>query len=204
MADKRELALAVASGKSNKQISQETGVSPSYISQLGGEDSFNAMVEEAKKVLAITKDADEIDIGQLKYQLQEQLDDTWDTIEELAVMGLKDKLALAPAMRTQELLSIAAVANKAIRKTQGSVRPLNEDEGQKIIQVNISNVLMQQHTVINTVINDRNQVVEVGGTPIVNLSKDSIYERLQELKNGKPKIEKSIEMLSNEITADDL
>lgn len=204
MADKRELALAIASGKSNKQISQETGVSPSYISQLTSEDKFNAMVTEAKQVLNATKDADDIDIGQLKYQLQEQLDDSWDTIEELAVIGLKEKLALAPAMRTQELLSIAAVANKAIRKTQGSVRPINEDEGQKIVQVNISNILMQQHTTVNTVINDRNQVVEVGGNPIVNLSKDSIFDRLQELKNGKPKIENSIERLSSSITAEDL
>lgn len=181
MVDKKSIAVELAKGLKPVEISKSLGVSPSYLSQLMADSSFISLVDQAKEILNIAKTENEVSM--LREQLKEKLDDSWDEIEELAVIALKDKLALGVAMKTGELLSIASIANKATRKSQESLRGMAVNEGDTVIQLNIGNVLFNRGERITTVLNERNQVISVGDTPLVNASQQEISRRLDELRN---------------------
>lgn len=178
--DKKRIAMEIAKGKKPIEVSMEFGVSPSYISQLNSEQSFIELVETCREVISIvSEDGSE---EAIKEELRKKKDETWDEVEELAIIALKDKLALGIAMKTSELLSIAAVANKALRRTE-SYRMNVPDQGAAVVQLNVGNVLINKGTILQTTLNAQNQVVAVGEQTIVNASKENIYSRLEGLKN---------------------
>lgn len=180
--DKKRIAMELAKGKTPTEVSMELGVSPSYLSQLKSDESFSALVESCKEIISIAENEDGEEL--LRQELKKKRDDTWDEVEEIAIIALKDKLTLGIAMKTSELLAIASVANKAVRRTEG-IRGMNVEQGATVVQLNVGNVLVNKGSIVQTTVNAQNQIVAVGEQTIVNAAKDNIFARLEALKNDK-------------------
>lgn len=179
--DRKQIAKLLAEGMPPVEISQCLGMSPSHLSQVMNDETFLMLVEEYKAVISLGEDLNE---ATARDEFHKELDNFWDDIEALSIDKLKENLAVGLVTKTSELLSIAAVANKAVRKKHGSQRAL-ASTGQTVVSLNISNVLVSRGEITQTELNSANQVIEVEGRSIVNAHKDSIFSKLESLKKGK-------------------
>ena len=179
--DRKTIAKLLALGATQVEVCQELGMSPSHLSQLVGEDSFQELLAEMQQVATIGSDLSEVEMREELYQA---MDDLWDEVEELSISKLRDNVKMGLVTKSGELLQLATLANKATRKKGGSLRGSGESSA-NIIQLNISNILMSKGQVVDTVVNSRNQVIEVAGKTIINENKTRILQRLEELENEK-------------------
>ena len=166
------------------EVSQELSISPSHLSQVMNDETFIILVEEYKQVISLGESLDE---AQARDEFHKEMDNYWDEVEALAIDRLKENLQTGLVTKTSELLSISAIANKAIRKKHGSQRSV-ASSANNVVQLNISNVLVSKGQVTQTQLNRENQVIEVDGQTIVNANKNSIFDRLKELNNDKHKL----------------
>lgn len=183
--DRKRIAKHLAEGMSPVEVSQELSISPSHLSQVMSDETFLILVEEYKQVISLGESLDE---AQAREEFHKEMDNYWDEVEALAVDRLKENLSTGLVTKTSELLSISAIANKAVRKKHGSQRNVASSTN-NVVQLNISNVLVSRGQVTQTQLNRENQVIEVDGQTIVNANKNSIFDRLKELKDDKFKLE---------------
>lgn len=182
--DRKRIAKYLAEGMTPVEVSQELSISPSHLSQVMSDETFLILVEEYKQVISLGESLDE---AQALEEFHKEMDNFWDEVEALAVDRLKENLQTGLVTKTSELLSISAIANKAIRKKHGSQRSV-ASSANNVVQLNISNVLVSRGQVTQTQLNRENQVIEVDGQTIVNANKNSIFDRLKELNNDKLKL----------------
>lgn len=180
--DRKRIARLTAEGISPVNISQDLGITPSHLSQIMAEENFNIMVQEFQAVIELGESLEE---HEARESLHKEMDTYWDEIEALSIEKLRDTLAMGLVTKPSEVLSIAAIANKALRKRGGSNRTSNADGGATILQLQISNVLVNKGEVTQTSRNRENQVIEVDGRTIINATKESIFTRLEGLRNEK-------------------
>lgn len=199
--DRKRIARLLAEGTTPIVVSQEVGISPSHLSQLMSEENFALLVEEFKAVVSLGESLEEYNA---REQLHNEMDNYWDEVEALSIDALKTSLAGGLVTKTHELLAIANVANRATRKKHGTQRMRPESSGANIVQLNISNVLLQRGAVEVTTRNSDNQVIEVGGRTIVNATKESIFQRLEGIKDEKAKLAAPSIKEVAELTIEDL
>ena len=183
--DRKRIAKLLAEGMSPVEVSQEISISPSHLSQIINDETFLILVEEYKQVIALGESLEET---QARDNFHKEMDNYWDEVEALAIDRLRENLQAGLVTKTSELLSISAIANKAVRKKHGSQRSV-ASSANNVVQLNISNVLVSRGQITQTQLNSENQVIEVDGQTIVNASKNSIFDRLKELKNEKLQLE---------------
>lgn len=181
MIDRKLIARRLAEGAQPMELSQELGMSPSHLSQVINDETFQLLLSEYKEVISLGESLED-KVAQEKFN--KEMDSFWDDVELLSIDALKNNLAVGLVTKTSELLSIAAVANKAVRKAAGSQRGVASVTN-NVVQLNISNVLVQRGELVKTTLNSSNQVIEVDGRTIINAPKTAIFDRLKSLQEKK-------------------
>lgn len=205
MIHKKDAAILVAKGHTNAEVAQKLGVGPSYISQLVNDEKFQILVEQLKAVgeLTDTRTEEEKAAEKERKDLHQVLDDTYDAIEEEALGKLVDRMSMGLITKTADILAVAKFANSANRKTNPGERVNQVPAGEQIVQVTISPVMQQSIQVVQTKVNERNEVIEVGDQTIVNKGKNHILEDLRNLEQKQKLAGGSVAITAEDLLATD-
>ena len=171
--DPTELQIAkyLAKGYRPTQIAQIFNMSPSHITYIQNKDGFKELVRS------------EAAAGE---QLAQKTDDNYDSIEMLASQKIKEKIEQG-FFKPTELIAVAAMANKAIRK-RGAIMSDGQN-GTQGISVRIS--LPSGLQGIEIVRTPDNQVMRVGNTSLTPVSRTALAEMAEAIEFRDKKKEES-------------
>lgn len=158
MANIAKIKELLGDGLSNEVVSQATGVSPSYISQLMAEDNFkNEVIELRTKAL----------------QANTKRDRQIDYIEDNLLDKLRNHLDLGIMMRPAEALRAFAIVNRAVRR--GVTTQENISVNQVVVSLQLPTVIVKNFT-----LNSQSEVIEVDGQTMVTMPSAQLLKNLVE------------------------
>lgn len=167
-----KVAAMVSDNVPQVEIAKVMGVSEGRITQLKDDEKFQEVLSQAQ-------------IAKLKQY--EEMDDTWDAVELKAIQKLKITLSLFndPEM----VLRIAAVANKAIRRSSSFNKPIMPMNGGRIELTFSQNFIDARSVNGNVPDSNGNGNGRTMFTPSVTQVKDN------ELKEEKEPLKKIVDIL---------
>lgn len=180
---KKRMALDMANGMDNTAIAMLHGVSPSYVSNLKQDPNF---VSQLDRFVSIKDKMLGMDEGVVDRQdCAQVLDDLWDSLELSTLEKLENMAAEGMIKRPADLLKLLTAANNAKRKTPNVFTGKVNDgaAANNVVVLSIPIAAMQAAGKIETVLNDRNQVVEIDGRALVNMSIEEI-DRASAIQRG--------------------
>lgn len=155
----KALELLSCGDITQEQVAATLGVSPSLISQMLSSEEFKeALVEKRYETL----------------QRHNKRDSAYDELEDAALEQLR--VSLPMVMRPLELTRIIQTLNAA--KRRGSSSPHAVHQQQNIATINMPTKIINQF-----VTNINNQVVNVGGQPLITMPSSALLKNLEQ-KNG--------------------
>ena len=155
MSKQEQILQLLGTGLSNEVVASAAGVTPSYISQLMADEIFRNKVSELRSVSLMSATARDKD---------------WDTVEKDAIGKLVELMPFITKPR--ELLQIATLANKAVR------RGVRGDANITNINQTIVTLRLPQQPKRNITISATGEVVEVEGQTLVTMPATQLLRNL--------------------------
>lgn len=160
MATKDLVLDLLSQGISPVQVAETVGVSESYISQLMGDESFQASVQEHKARMAAE------DLAH---------DKRVETIEAKFLDNIEKK---APLANLQQSLQAFKILNTAKKRRDGVIQAGGPKAG-VVVQILLPNSIVPQY-----VTNRNNEIVEVEGKTMVSIAPKKLDEIVAARNNG--------------------
>lgn len=158
------VAELAAAGCTPTQIASATGFSVGYISQLSSMDAYKEMI--------VAKSSDRLE-RDIKAQ------DRYDSVEQMLLMGIKERAATADMSELSRALDVVAKNNPKKSKLGGMGGSSGEGAGISVT-VNLPAHVLQP---LDIQTNARNEVIEVAGRPMASLTAAQIQSKLSSIES---------------------